>query len=199
MIFGLSFKLTETGLSIVSNGLTSEISYRNLSIYIVVAGICIGVLAGLYISVYTRKKQHRIVKSLLSQNCKKKEDAKTLSELGLKHNCSKLLKEGKQLRKCVLLANPSECETKKEKTAIYKIFSRDPETKTDYEKARFYIPEENITAAETRFEEEKIRLPGILAATVAIIGIAVAIIILLPTYLDNWNASFNQGLHGGNN
>ena len=180
-IFGFLLTWGDQGLTLTNpEGIRTTVTHGELTMYAVIAGICIGMIVAMIVSYFTRRKMNRIVKAFLDSDRTTPEKAGTVSEIGIDRTpgIKRLLRAGGTLRRTVECANPDEAEHEAPapagaEKAVRKIFSRDRGTVTDFETARFYIPEEKMESAEDRFAKEK--MPPFMLVVWAILLIAAAV------------------------
>ena len=170
------------------------VSINSPSFLFLVGALYVGILLGVLSALILRVHSHRIVKALTEHGAADRESAATLEQLGLKDNrfVRSLLKSDSALRRTVLCANES--EFREQKPSVLTRFwrnkiLRDPlPPATDFEVARFYLPEEKRVSAELRYSEEKHPVRSFILAALGLLALALFTIFVLPellTMVDN--------------
>ncbi len=166
-----------------------DVDLNGSSFLVVVLGLYAGILLGVLFSLIVRVNAHRVVKALSDAGATTRDDAKTLAQLGLAKNRAvrRMLATDGSMRKVVLCANESEFPERK-LTGLQKFWRekilRDPlPPKTDFEIARFYLPEEKRITAEVRYAVEGHPVRNFILAAVGLTAAAVFTILALPELL----------------
>ena len=193
----MTFRWTISGLKIIlEDGTTRVMSYGEISIYAVIAGICLGLIIGLIVSYVSKKRAQSIVKNLSLMKAVSEESALTLAELGEGKGISKgILKSGKPLRKYIACSNSENAEaeiTSGFVKTLCRIFSREVPKRTDFEKARFYLPEEKRISAEVRYDTGKMTPVTVIISVILIIGLGIGAAYLVPKLLDMAKSVFGN-------
>ena len=170
------------------------VSINSPSFLFLVGALYVGILLGVLSALILRVHSHRIVKALTEHGAADRESAATLEQLGLKDNrfVRSLLKSDGALRRTVLCANESEFREKKPSALTRfwrdKILKSPLPPDTDFEVARFYLPEEKRITAELRYSEEKHPVRSFVLAALGLLALAAFTIFVLPellTMVDN--------------
>lgn len=170
------------------------VSINSPSFLFLVGALYVGILLGVLSALILRVHSHRIVKALTEHGAADRESAATLEQLGLKDNrfVRSLLKSDSALRRTVLCANESEFREKKPSALTRfwrdKILHNPLPPDTDFEVARFYLPEEKRITAELRYSEEKHPVRSFVLAALGLLALAAFTIFVLPellTMVDN--------------
>lgn len=170
------------------------VSINSPSFLFLVGALYVGILLGVLSALILRVHSHRIVKALTEHGAADRESAATLEQLGLKDNrfVRSLLKSDSALRRTVLCANESEFREKKPSALTRfwrdKILKSPLPPDTDFEVARFYLPEEKRITAELRYSEEKHPVRSFVLAALGLLALAAFTIFVLPellTMVDN--------------
>jgi len=166
-----------------------SLTYDELSIYLVILGVCAGLIIGLIYSYSTRIAAHRLTKALISGGHNTPETAVTLSQLGVKSKFKlrRMLKSGRVIRRVVLCANVAEMQdptpTRLKKFWFTKFLGQELPQKTDFKVAQFYIPEENRISAEVRYSREGMSPAALVITVVVIIAVAIGAMLVVPELL----------------
>ncbi len=178
---------TSTGLKFyIGEDTVISLTYDELSLYLIVLGICVGLIIGIIVSYRTRIAAHRLTKALITAGCNTPETAATIDSLDVRSRgqMKRMLKQGKLLRRTVLCANEDEMPQKEpgklKKFWFEKFLGQEIPKKTDLSTARFYIPEENRIAAEVRYSREGMSPVALVITIVVIVGVAVAALLVIP-------------------
>jgi hypothetical protein len=165
-----------------------DIDVNSSALPLIIWGIYIGIVLGALGSILFRVHSAKLVKALVKNSADSEEKSLTLAELGLgkgrllKH----YLKDDSVLRRSVLICG--DC-LKEEQAGGFRKFWYEKflktsiPQKTDFEKARFYLPEENRIAAELRFREEGHPLRDFIFAAVILFAVAVFAAYAIPELL----------------
>lgn len=182
-------------------------SYKHLEFYnrimtlkTVIIGLYVGFLAGILISFYNKVYLGSFVRRLVKKEVFSPEKALTLDEIGMKNTffLRRALIKGGTLRRIAEAANEDEatCETERSKAAKwfrkFFRFENTPKVKYDFEKLKFYIPEEKKYAAEIRYEKKGSNPAMFIIMAIALTVVAVVAYIEIPellTLLDNFLTS----------
>ena len=171
-----------------------DLDLNGSSFQIIIWGLYIGVVLGTLGSILFRVYSGRIIKALINSGADAENSAKTLAELGLSKNflVRKYLKDDSVLRRSVLICGESHLPPSQNKFKIfwYETFLRtDIPRKTNFNTAKFYLPEENRSAAELRFREESHPVRNFILAAAGLLAVAIFVSYALPellTMLDNF-------------
>lgn len=153
-----------------------NLDVNSSSFIIIVVGVAVGLLFGIISSVICKSVSGKVVKSLRRLSASDEGSAVTVHDMGLDKNL---------FLRFVLKPN----------SALYKAISCVPcftsakETRIDYEKSRFFLPEEKRISAETRFAPEPHPIMTIVLACVLVTAAAFFAIFVIPellTMLDNF-------------
>lgn len=194
----MTFRWTITGLKIIQEDGTAQVlSYGEITIYSVIIGICIGLIIGIILSYISRKQSARLIRSLKELGAETEESALTLSEIAEtgRNVARSPLTLGKPLRRYVECANTSEAEKETESgflKKICKVFSREAPRRTDFNKARFYLPENKRIPAEVRFDTGKMTVATLIISIIAVIGLGIGAIYIMPKLLDMAKSLFGN-------
>ena len=182
---------TSTGLKLyLGDDIVISLTYDELTLYLIVLGICVGLIIGLIASYKTRITAHRAIRSLTAAGCNSPETAVTVDSLPTpgRSQIKRMLKSGKMLRRTVLCANedemPQKTPSKAKKFFFKHILSRDIPQKTDFSIARFYIPEENQAAAEARYSCEGMSPVALLITIVVLVAVAIGALFIIPELMQ---------------
>ena len=195
----MTFRWTISGLKmILDDGTTKLLSYGEVSVYAIITGICLGLIIGLVLAYISKKQSARIVKILGQQKADSEEKALTLAELQESGGgiSKRFLKPGKPLRKYVECSNPDEAEEEVTSGIVKmfcRIFSRELPKRTDFGKARFYLPDEKRISAEVRFDTGKMTPATLIISIILIIGLGIGAAYLVPKLLDMAKTVFGNG------
>lgn len=171
--------------------------YNNiLTLKTLIWGIYGGLVLGLAVSYYHKFFIGGFVRRLLKKEALGEEKALSLSDLDLKGMpiIKLAVKRDSALKKYVRIANPEECISKKSAKPFVKrirrFFNREKEKAVyDFDKARFYIPEELKYRADTVFEKKGSTPAAFVIFVVLLTALAAAVSFLIPellTMLDNF-------------
>ena len=165
------------------------VSINSPSFLFLVGALYVGILLGVLSALILRVHSHKIVKALAEHGAADRESAATLEQLGLSGNrfVRSLLKTDSALRRTVLCANEAEF-TERKPSALTRFWRnkilRDPlPPATDFEVARFYLPEEKRVSAELRYSEEKHPVRSFILAALGLLALALFTIFVLPELL----------------
>ena len=170
------------------------VSINSASFLFLVGAIYVGILLGVLFALIVRVHSHRIVKALSDHGATDRESAATLADLGLGNSriVRSLLKTDASLRRTVLCANETEFREKKisglRRFWREKILRNPLSGATDFEVARFYLPEEKRVTAEIRYSEEEHPVRSFILAAVGLLALAFFTVYVLPellTMFDN--------------
>lgn len=186
---------TADGIRIYLEESTVFITYDQLTVYLVILGLGIGLMVGVIVSYFTRINSHRAVKALLFEGCLSPDDAKTVGELNSrrKKQIMQIIKNGKHLSRVIICANIDEMP-KKTIGKIWKNKKSVPEEKTvlDFKTARFYIPEEKRIHAEVRYSNEGMSPLSLVITLILIAGVSVAALYLVPDLITMAHNVFDK-------
>ena len=161
-------------------------------IFALAAGI---VLASLW-SVYNKRYLGSLVRKLLAENATSSDNAKNLYELGFddKLGVRFALRRGHTYSGCVVCVEEehylAEMQTKKEEFEAThagekrKPKFKHPPFKPDLDVMHYYIPEDKVFSAETRFSAKGANLTGIFIVLILLAIILIAATILVPKILE---------------
>ena len=166
-----------------------SLTYDELSVYLVILGVCVGLIIGLVYSYFTRIAAHRLILMLKKGGYSTAENAVTLDELGIrgKFKLRRMLKHGKGMRKVVLCANEAEMQTAPTGVKRFwytKFLGQELPQRTDFKIARFYLPEENLPLAEKRYSCEGMSFIGLLITVVVILAVGVGAMFVAPRLIE---------------
>ena len=170
------------------------VSINSSSFLFLIGALYVGLLLGVLFALVVRVHSHRIVKALSEHGATDRESAATLDELGLGKGriVRSLLKTDSSLRRTVLCANESEFGERKvsglRRFWREKILRNPLSGATDFEVARFYLPEEKRVTAEIRYSEEEHPVRSFILAAVGLLALAFFTVYVLPellTMFDN--------------
>ncbi|MBE6617677.1 MAG: hypothetical protein E7627_07055 [Ruminococcaceae bacterium] len=177
---------TADGVRIYLDEGTVFLTYDELMLYIVVIGLCVGLMIGVVVSYFTRINSHRAVKALIFDGCLSPDTAKTVGELNTrkKQQVKRIIKNGRHLDKVIICANiddfPKESLKGFGKFWKKNILGKEPAVKLDFDRARFYIPEEKKIHAEVRYSNEGMSPAALVITLIVLAGVAVAALYLIP-------------------
>ena len=181
---------TSTGMKMyLGEETVISLTYDELSVYLVILGVCAGLIIGLVYSYFTRIAAHRLILMLKRGGHTTADTAVTLDELGVrsKMKLRHMLKSGKGMRKSVLCANEAEMQDSNprglKKFWYKKFLGQDINEKTDFKIARFYLPEENLPLAEKRYSCEGMSPIGLVVTIVVIVAVAIGAMFVVPKLL----------------
>ena len=181
---------TSTGMKMyLGDETVISLTYDELSVYLVILGVCMGLIIGLVYSYFTRIAAYRLTKALVSGEINTPEKAATLDELGVKSQprLRRMLKSGRVIRRTILCANVEEMQDSNpsglKKFWYKKFLGQDIPEKTDFKVARFYLPEENRIAAEVRYSREGMSPAALVITIIIILGVAVGAMFIVPELL----------------
>lgn len=181
---------TSTGMKMyLGEETVISLTYDELSVYLVILGVCAGLIIGLVYSYFTRIAAHRLILMLKRGGHTTADTAVTLDELGVrsKMKLRHMLKQGKGMRKSVLCANEAEMQDSNprglKKFWYKKFLGQDIPEKTDFRVARFYLPDENLPLAEKRYSCEGMSPIGLVVTIVVIVAVAIGAMFVVPKLL----------------
>jgi hypothetical protein len=166
-----------------------EIYNPTLSLELIVWSICSGLMIGAVFTYLNKRVIGGFVRSLIAKEALSPEKACTVGEITGKKNrfLRSQLQAGKSLRRLVHCANEEDMPRRapsQHKTAavLRRIFSLDAEEKilTDFDTARFYIPEDLRIRAEFRYSEKGSTLPSLILSLLLLLAGGFAVLYLLP-------------------
>ena len=171
-----------------------DLDLNGSSFQIIIWGLYIGVVLGTLGSILFRVYSGKIIKALINASANGENSAKTLAELGLEKNflIRKYLRDDSVLRRSVLSCGDTHLPPSGNKFKIfwYETFLRtDIPRKTNFNTAKFYLPEENRSAAELRFREESHPVRNFILAAAGLLAVTIFVSYALPellTMLDNF-------------
>ena len=177
-----------------------DISYGGESLALIVGGICGGLLIGVLISLISRVNSYRIIAALKSGGAVDEGSAKTLAELGLsrKRILKRMLTGGSPVKKLIGVTGDGAYAAKRGKIASFwygKFLKMDMPTKISFERAKFYLTEENRISAELRFKRERHPVMSFIFAFIVLAGAAGFAVYVIPELLqmlDNFITSVKQ-------
>ncbi len=168
--------------------------YDTLTLRLIIWGVIGGLAVGTLISLFGRRIPGVLVRELHRAGADCAEKAVTLDELGLKKNflLRRALRDGTPLRKYALLANEADFVTKEPKKkgfgrVMRKIFSLPPAQAKrilDFDRARFYMPDEQRYVAEVRYNGKGATLTGVVLSLLLLLGIGFLLQWLLPDLIS---------------
>ena len=162
------------------------LTYDELMLYIVVLGLCVGLMVGVIISYFNRINSHRAVKALIFDGCLSSDTAKTIGELNTrkKRQVKHIIKNGRHLQNVILCANIEDLPLEQKKGIgkfwKYKVLGKESSAKLDFSIARFYIPEEKRIHAEVRYSKEGMSPAALVITLAVLVGVAVGALYLIP-------------------
>lgn len=177
-----------------------EFFNRIMTLKTVIIGLYIGFLVGIIISFYNKVYLGSFVRKLVKKEVFSSEKALTLREIGVKNTFfirKALVKKG-TLRRIAEAANEDEVTSEVERSKFSKWFRKffrfddEPKLKYDFDKIKFYIPEEKKYAAEIRYEKKGSNPAMFIVMAIALTAVAVIAYIQVPellTLLDNFLTS----------
>ena len=176
-----------------------DINVNDVSFKLIIWGLYIGIVLGTLGSVIFRHYSGKIIKSLVRSSANSEETAKTLRELGLNKSpfVRGYLKDDSLIRRSVMICDDpyKSAEHGKIKKFWYEKFLRTPVPMSiDFNKAKFYLPEENRIAAELRFKEEKHPVRNFVLSAVILSAVALFAAFAIPELLqmlDNFISLIN--------
>lgn len=178
---------TSTGMKMyLGEETVISLTYDELSVYLVILGVCAGLIIGLVYSYFTRIAAHRLILMLKRGGHTTADTAVTLDELGVKSKMKlrHMLKQGKGMRKSVLCANEAEMQDSNpsglKKFWYKKFLGQDIPEKTDFRVARFYLPDENLPLAQKRYSCEGMSPIGLVVTIVVIVAVAIGAMFVVP-------------------
>lgn len=171
-----------------------DLDLNGSSFQIIIWGLYIGVVLGTLGSILFRVYSGKIIRALINASADGENSAKTLAELGLEKNflIRKYLRDDSVLRRSVLSCGDTLLPPSGNKFKIfwYETFLRtDIPRKTNFNTAKFYLPEENRSAAELRFREESHPVRNFILAAAGLLAVTIFVSYALPellTMLDNF-------------
>ena len=174
------------------------VSINSSSFLFLVGALYVGLLMGVLFALILRVHSHKIVKAISEHGAADRDSALTLDELGLGRNRVSrfLLKTDSALRRTVLCANESEFSPRKisglRRFWRNKILKNPLPEATDFEIARFYIPEEKRVTAELRYSAEQHPVRSFVLAAVGLTVLAVFTVFVLPELLTMFDNLITQ-------
>ena len=166
-----------------------EIYNPTLSLELIVWSICSGLMIGAVFTYLNKRIIGGFVRALIAHDALAPEKARTVGETTGKKNRFLLsqLQTGKSLRRLVHCANeeemPRRAPSQNKAAAVFRrIFSLEAEEKilTDFDTARFYIPEDLRIRAELRYSEKGSTLPSLILSLLLLLAGGFAVLYLLP-------------------
>lgn len=162
----------------------------SISLTVIIWAVCIGLGVGSVFYTLAKHASFSIVKALCRGEYYTAENAVSLSVLGVKPSpiLKSNLKDGKTLRRYVMIANPDECRIEIKENLfhkVYKFFRREAvPQKYDITKARFYIPDSVKHTAEVRYETKGSPIIASVIACIIFLVLAVGLTLCMPKLLD---------------
>lgn len=166
-----------------------DIDVNGSTMPLIIWGIYVGIMLGVLGSILCRIYSNRLIQALLKNGCCTADSSKTLDALGLRKQWLVLhmLKEDSALRRYVLASGDIYLPVKagKLKKFWYEKFLRSEiPTKIDWDRAKFYLPEEKRIGAELRFQVEGHPIRNFIFAAIALFAVALFINFALPELLQ---------------
>ena len=167
-----------------------------LTLELIVWSICAGLMAGVIGSYISRRVIGAFPRRLIKDGIHTPEAAVTVTDTGFGRNflVKRALREGGSLRKMVILANPGDFPAKEDGPArkrLFRILSMESPVrrKLTWDKARFYLPEEDRYTAEVKYEAKGTSVGGVILSVILIAAIGFAALYVIPELfqlLDNF-------------
>lgn len=166
-------------------------SGSSITLTVIIWGVYIGLVVGCIASAYSRDYLGRIVRALVSAQCRDEKSAASAEALGIR--CSaplrRAMRDGGVLRKYISIANPEECISDTAPrgffAAVRRFFSGSESIhRLDLKAAKLYIPEEKRYTAELRYEKKG---PSwVIVVLIIVLGAATAVGVsfAVPKILD---------------
>jgi len=178
----------------------SGLSLERLRMTVIAAFLAI-IIASFVITL-NRGVYGTLIARLNAERCHSPESAKTLGELGLMKNSAvrSALRGGSIYKGLVFCPAKDEYDTTAVRANLEARASGSPgaamkKYRYDFERDRFYIPEDVSFTAERKFEKKGSRLPvAILVSIVTAIGMFIALLLLpdILTFIDNFIGMMSQ-------
>lgn len=162
----------------------------SVSITVIIWAVCIGLGVGSVFYTLAKHASFSIIKALCRGEHYTADKAVCLSELRIKPTAllKSNLRDGKTLRRYVMIENPDECRIEIKENffhKVYKFFRREAvPAKYDLATARFYIPEKVRHTAEVRYETKGSPIIASVIACIIFLALAVGLTICMPKLLD---------------
>jgi len=184
----------------VDYGEYDNLGFTELSlgrIRMVVIAVFVGFIVGIYAAVLNKNIYGKFISSLSGAGCFSPKDAKTLGELGYLKSPSikSAIRRGTTYRDVVRCEDADEYAAGLERrrglfyakveAGEYPAGSKFKELpyKYDFEKAKFYIPEDKVFQAEEKFKSKRVSPVLLIILTIAMIAGLYVVIWLLPDLL----------------
>ena len=178
-----------------------DIDLSGGSMQVIIWGICLGVIFGLFMSLICRVGASSLIRALIKAGACDESSAKTIDELSPKNKRIVkylLAKSDSSIRRVVLCSNADEFPAEKAgglKKFYYEKFLNDEvPQKTPFSVAKFYLPEENRIGAELRYPVDKRPVSTFILGSIGLIIAAVFASFAIPellTMLDNLLTQLN--------
>lgn len=177
-----------------------EFYNRIMTLKTVIIGLYVGFLAGILIGFYNKVYLGGFVRKLIKKGAFSPETALTLREAGVKNTFflrRALIKKG-TLRRICEAANEADATAESERAKAVKVIRRflsfddTPKVTYDFDKIKFYIPEEKKYAAEVRYDKKGSNPALFIVMALALTVVAFVVYLEIPellTMLDNFLTS----------
>lgn len=182
-------------LGVYENLALSEATLSNLRAIII--AVFLGVIIASFLSIFNRRVHGDFVRSLIEQNCGKREKGKTLSELGYYKNTAvrSAIRGGNTYRgvvRCVEAEDYAAAVEQKRRQYEALVAEsgvdaepyRAPKFEYDFAKMHFYIPEEQHFTAGVRFDKKGTSILAAVVITIVSIVLLWVTLKLLPDMLQ---------------
>lgn len=173
-----------------------------ITVGVVVFGIFIGAIIACVVMFYNRRVVGSAVRRMLNDKIHSREEAKSLSELGYEKNVfiRTLFRDNAALRRVVKCVEEEDFYSEQEKARHEYESERQKNKKlpkfhekiyrVDISNDRFYIPEEQIDVAQTRFRKKGSGWASMIISIVILTVVFIALLFFLPWFLDGLNDAF---------
>ena len=178
-----------------------DIDLSGGSMHIIIWGICIGVIFGLFMSLICRVGASSLIKALVKAGACDESSAKTIDELAPKNKRMVkylLSKSDASIRRVVICSNTDEFPPQKagglKKFYYEKFLNDDIPQKTPFDVAKFYLPEENRIGAELRYPADRRPISTFIFGSIGLVIAALFASFAIPellTMLDNLLTQLN--------
>lgn len=174
----------------------------------IIVGMVLGIIFAAYLTIFNRRTHGTFLSDVIDKDATSPSTAKTLAELGYKKNGAirSAIRSGNTYRGLLRCVEADEYNAARElargeyeaEVAASGVTAppfSSPDYKYDFDKARFYIPEDKHYAASLRFRKKGTGILSALIMTVVCIVLLWAILMFLPDImqlLDNFVGWINK-------
>lgn len=174
------------------------IEIDGIPLYVIVGGIGVGVMLAVIISVFYRKCTGSFIGAMVRAGATSPETAVEVNYIGFfgKFVVKRMLNSRGSLYKALVISNEEELQWaepgKLKKLWYEKFLKQDVPKAIPFDRAKFYLPEENRITAELRWKDEKHPVRVVILSAVVIVAAGLFALFIVPellTMLKNFTES----------